>query len=384
MKTISDKLKTFPHKRLIAGCLAGVVVLGAALALWPTQQQETGGQEAISEKTMEQAVVVCGDWAMDNTTLNYYYWSEYFYLVGSGGEYLPEDLDPSQPLDQQPYDEERSWQDYLLEQTMVTIRDTQSMVFAAEAAGFTMDSSYTDSMETVVAGLAADAESRGYDDVTAYLQASYGPGATEESFRAYLADTYLAAAYTDELYYGPQFTDQEIADYRDLHAADYARLDEGGGETRLQNAYILLCKPAENTDEAWDAAEASARTLYATWQAESGTEEDFATLADSHSAAPALRQDLAPADCSGELAEWLFAQTRAVGDTAVLQSDEGWNVVYYLEPSDETVWQKQAAQDLRKETYETSARTIRDQYSFLVNYDAITLVTPQALTQTDG
>ena len=74
-----------------------------------------------------------------------------------------------------------------------------------------MGDTYAASMETVVEGLAADAESRGYDDVTAYLQASYGSEATEESFRAYLADTYLAAAYTDELYNRPQFTEEEIA-----------------------------------------------------------------------------------------------------------------------------------------------------------------------------
>lgn len=381
MKTFSDKLKALPHKRVIAGVLGVVVVLGAALALWQGRNEDG---EAAAAGDKDQAVVVCGDWTMDNTTLNYYYWSEYFYLVGSAGEYLPEDLDPAQPLDQQQYDEDRTWQDYLLDQTMITIRDTMSMVFAAEEAGFTMGDTYAASMETVVEGLAADAESQGYDDVTAYLQASYGADATEESFRAYLADTYLAAAYTDALYNRPQFTEEEIAEYCTLHEADYARLDENGGETQLQNAYILLCKPAEHTDEAWDEAETSTRTLYATWQAESGTEADFATLADSHSATPGLRQDLAPSDCSGELADWLFDPERAPGDTAVLRSDEGWNVVYLLEPSENTVWQKQAQQDLRKETYETEARTIREQYEFLVNYDAITLATPQALTASDG
>ena len=381
MKTFCDKLKTLPHKRVIAAALAVVVVLGAALALWPGRNEDG---EAAAARSMDQAVVVCGDWSMDNTTLNYYYWSEYFYLVGSAGENLPDGLDPAQPLDQQQYDEDRTWQDYLLDQTMITIRDTMSMVFAAEEAGFTMGDTYAASMETVVDGLKADAESRGYDGVTAYLQASYGPGATEESFRAYLADTYLAAAYTDELYNRPQFSEEEIAEYWALHETDYARLDEDGGETQLQNAYILLCKPAENTEEAWDEAETSARTLYATWQAESGTESDFATLADSHSATPGLRQDLSPSDCSGELADWLFDPERVPGDTAVLRSDEGWNVVYALEPSENTVWQKQAQQDLRKETYESEVRTLREQYDFLVNYDAISLVTPQALTASDG
>lgn len=381
--TFSDKVKTFPHKRLVAGCLAVAVILGAAAGLTLHRQQQENSSEPAAE-VMDKAVVVCDDYAMDNTTLNYYYWSEYFYLVGTFGDQLPDNLDPSRPLDQQQYDGERTWQDYLLDETMVTIRDTLSMVFAAEEAGFTMGETYEASMETVVEGLAADAESRGYDGVTAYLQASYGPGASEESFRAYLKETYLAAAYTDKLYNDPQFTDEDIDAYCAAHEDDYARLDATGGETLLRNIRVILCKPTENTDDGWDAAETTARTLYATWQSESGAEEDFAALADSHSAGASLRQDLAPADCSGDLTTWLFEEERAVGDTDVLRSDEGWNVVYYLEPSASTVWEKQAAQDLRKETYENTARTIHDQYEFLVNYDALHIVTPEALRTSDG
>lgn len=379
MKEIPQKVKGFSRKRLALTAAAVVAAAGIAAAVLLSR-----GSGRITAEVMAKPVVVCEEFSLDNTALNYYYWSKYFYLVGVFGDQLPDSLDPSQPLEEQRYDAEQTWQDYLLDQTMVTIRDTLSMVFAAQEAGFTMDQSYVDSMETVVDGLAEDAAQQGYDDVTAYLTASYGPGATEESFRAYLSDTYLAAAYTDALYQQLQFTDQEIADYCALHADDYARLDEDGGETRLRNAYILLCKPTENTEEAWAEAESSARTLYATWQAESGTETDFAALADAHSAAPALRQDLSPADCSGELGEWLFDPERAAGDTEVLRSDEGWNVVYCLEPSADTVWMKQAAEDLRKETYESTVRTIQDQYEFLVNYDAIRLVTPASLTANDG
>ena len=238
MKTFSDKLKALPHKRVIAGVLGVVVVLGAALALWQGRNEDG---EAAAAGDKDQAVVVCGDWTMDNTTLNYYYWSEYFYLVGSAGEYLPEDLDPAQPLDQQQYDEDRTWQDYLLDQTMITIRDTMSMVFAAEEAGFTMGDTYAASMETVVEGLAADAESQGYDDVTAYLQASYGADATEESFRAYLADTYLAAAYTDALYNRPQFTEEEIAGaLRALDSLSYGQVVRAKGYVPAEGGWIYF------------------------------------------------------------------------------------------------------------------------------------------------
>ena len=55
MKTFCDKLKTLPHKRVIAAALAAVVVLGAALALWPGRNEDG---EAAAARSMDQAVVV--------------------------------------------------------------------------------------------------------------------------------------------------------------------------------------------------------------------------------------------------------------------------------------------------------------------------------------
>ena len=68
--TFSDKVKTFPHKRLVAGCLAAAVILGAAAGLTLHRQQKEDSGEPAAE-VMDKAVVVCDDYAMDNTTLNW-------------------------------------------------------------------------------------------------------------------------------------------------------------------------------------------------------------------------------------------------------------------------------------------------------------------------
>lgn len=340
---------------------------------------------------MSRDVVVCDDFSLSNTQLNYYFWSEYYYLIGSYGEYLPENLDPSKPLSEQSYDGETTWEDYILDQALLTVKNTMSMVFEAEKAGFTLPESYQTSLDSVLESLSTGASDAGYTtesgeaDVDAYLSASYGPGATADSFLEYLENSYLAAAYSDELYAAPEFTDQEISDYYDLYADDYAADGIARDDTALRNIRVILVKPEDSSDDAWSAAEASAQTLLDTWQAESGTEEDFAALATAHSAGKTaadggLLSELAPSDLSGDLPAWGFDTARQAGDTAVVQSDEGWNVVYYVGEGTGTVWQKTAEADLRRDTYQNAFRTACDAYDFLVNYAAIRIASPADLS----
>lgn len=161
------------------------VLIGAALLLaavigmicWKTAEASA----APTTGEMEETAVVCGGRSLTNTELNYYFWSEYFYLVNGYGENLPASLDPEKPLEEQAYDGERTWQDYVLEQTLATVRSTLTMVFEAEAAGFTLPEDYRRSLDEVLQNFRDYAETSGYvdaagePDVQAYLKASYGP-----------------------------------------------------------------------------------------------------------------------------------------------------------------------------------------------------------------
>ena len=375
-----------PETPLQWGIWIGAAAVLILLVVLLVQNRSDGG-EAPTAQDMAETVVVCDDFSMDNTQLSYYFWSEYYYLLSSYGDYLPDSLDPAKPLSEQQYDEDTTWEDYILEQALVTVRNTMSMVFEAEKAGFTLPESYETSLESVLEQQKEGAVSAGYTDETgegnvdAYLQASYGPGATAASFREYLENSYLAAAYSDALYAEPTFTDQELSDYYDQFAADYAADGVEKDDTALRSVRVILVKPAEDSDEAWSEAEASAQTLLDTWQAESGSEEDFAALAQAHSAGDTaqdggLLENQAPSDLSGDLPDWVFDEARKPGDTAVVRSDAGWNVVYYVGEGSGTVWEKTVEADLRRETYQNAFRTIADTYDFQVNYDAVRIARP--------
>lgn len=367
-------------------CIAAAAALILILVLIAVHTAG-GSQDTVTAEDMAQTVVVCDDFSLTNLELSYYFWNEYAYFLSGAGEELPDSLDSSKPLSEQMYDEDTTWEDYILEQALVTVRNTMSMVFAAQEAGFTMPETYETSLETVLERQEERAEEAGFvdgsgaADVDAYLVAAYGPGAGLDSFRTYLERSYLAAAYSDALYAEPQFTDQEISDYYDRFADDYAADGVKRDDTALRTVRVILIKPTEDTDEAWSEAEASAQTLLDTWQAESGTEDDFAALAQAHSAGTSaadggLLSDLAPSDLSGDLADWAFDEGRQAGDTAVVRSDEGWNVAYYVGAGSGTVWQKTAEADLRRDTYQNTYRSICESYEFLVNYDAVVVADP--------
>lgn len=61
--------------RAAAAVFAAVLLVLAGLGIY-----------AASRSGMDDAVVVSGDFSLDNTQLAYFYWSEYFYFSGGTGK----------------------------------------------------------------------------------------------------------------------------------------------------------------------------------------------------------------------------------------------------------------------------------------------------------
>ena len=188
------------------------------------------------------------DFKLSNTEFSYYYWSEYFYFVEVYGEYVSDTLDTSLPLDEQMYDEENTWQDYMIDQTITAVEETMALVFAAEQAGFTLPQDYRDAYDEVIVNFTDAAMAQEYKNVDAYLKASYGKGASMESFESYLYDTHIASAYADALYEKSIPSEDEVQAYFDAHAADYEEAGLDGARQdlhseRYNNAFREAVEP---------------------------------------------------------------------------------------------------------------------------------------------
>lgn len=372
---------------VLAAAVLLAALAGVLLVRWLDARGPTAGQ-------MARTVVTCGDFSLTNTELGYYYWSEYFYFLDSSGGSLPASLDTDKPLDKQSYDADTTWQDHLLEQALDTVRCTMSMVFRAGEEGFGMPEEYRKSMENVLAGFSDHALSGGYQDadgkadVEAYLRASYGDGATLDSFTRYLENSYLAAAYSDELYARPTFTAQQISDYYDDYAGSYQADGIAKDDELLRNLRVVLTEPDDPESKAsWNAAEQIARSRFASWQAGGATEDALADLAvsesddDETSASGGVMQDISRKDLSGELLGWAFDPSRKRGDAAVLRTDDGWVIAYFSGLSGQTRWQQAAQEDLRRDTYNNAYTQITQAYTFLVDYKHIRILEPDNLRE---
>ncbi|MFI3313068.1 MAG: peptidylprolyl isomerase [Eubacteriales bacterium] len=378
--------KTKPTLWLLGFVLLACILAGLLLHVADTPSSSTPSEEP---------VVVCGDITLDNTQLGYYFWSEYSYYLMSLGNQIPATLDMSKPLSDQMYDDSSTWQDYILGKTMTTVEETLAMVNAAMVTDYQLPIARQAELD---ANLASFAETPlelgllnedGTADVDAYIQQSYGEDASLETLSEYLYHSYLADAYADYLYNLPVFTDQEVETYYDDNGGTYWDNSVYKTDEKLSTIRIVLQSPTNLTDTvAWENAEKAAETLYATWQSEGGNQDDFSAMAAAYSSDAITRYqgglmaEISQSSLTGELATWVFAEDRQPGDTGLVKSESGWVIVYYVEETDTTLWQKTAEADLRAETFQNAFAQIMLDYPTTVTEKNIALVELENYVQT--
>ena len=159
----------------------------------------TINRQALLPKRGDPVVLRCTeqDFFLTNSQFLYCYGSEYYYFSEVFGDYYAPDF--SKPLREQPYDDTQSWEDYLLERALQTTRDTASMCFAAQKAGYVISDEARQSYEQTLQSFRDTAKSQNFEDFDAYLRESYGEYANEADFSAYLLRSFLADDYAAEL-----------------------------------------------------------------------------------------------------------------------------------------------------------------------------------------
>lgn len=372
-------------RRMKAVCIALAVLILAAVGIIVWLLVGRGAQEDASAAAPvydPDAVVLSADgYSMTNLQFSYYFWSEYVYTL-SGSTSAP--FDTSVALDEQWYDSTTTWEDYLIEQAMNTAKQTAALSAAAEAAGFTLPEDYQNSLDEQLSAYRQRAEDGGYSDVDAFLVSLYGEGATEQTFSQYLQDSFVASAYSDMLYAEPSFTDQEISDYYDRYADEYAQ--ELGIEKDDSCPCDLRCiflTPETDDEAGWAAVKEQADTIYAQWQADP-TEEAFAALAEEYNQDTlaeegGLYASVTQGQAEDVIDQWCFDPARTAGDTTLLEIASGYVLIYYSARGDTPSWKLSAEADLRYEAYQSTITGLVDDFGFTVHTDAIVLVTPSAL-----
>ena len=338
-----------------------------------------------------------------NQQLSYYFWGEYFYYVNNYGF----SFDASLPLDQQTYQEATdsetgettvtTWEDYFLENAQNSIIQTVALKAEAESKDFAMPDDYQSEYDSVVENMASNAANAGFTDedgngdVLAYIQDSYGDNSTVESFEQYLYDSYYVSAYSDSIYQGFSFDDDQIEEYYDDHAEELQNYGIEKSDLPDVNVRHILIEPEADadgniTDDAWTAAEEKAQEVLAEWQSGDADEESFGELANTYSTDTGsntnggLYEDVYPGQMITEFNDWCFDASRKPGDTGIVKTSYGYHVMYFVSFTDTYYYKTVAEQELRYSTYSDYINSLVDQYISSLTSDA-GIVEPSAVKE---
>ncbi len=273
-----------------------------------------------------------GDHTFTAADMGYFYYTAYYNIMESYGDYASYIVDTSESLKDQMYDEERTWDEYIKEVAAEDIQELCALYDEAMAEGYTLSEELLQEMEDVIASAESMYSLYGYKSVDAYFDAMYGRGMNEEIFRENMEFAYIATNYRQYLKDNYSFTDNELDEKYETDMKDeYASI--------TYRMYYVSAEQVDGeiSDEAWADAKEIADLLCA-----AETEEEFAELVYENSGdrqstyedRDVTRHTYFAYTISANYNEWLVDESREPGDTTAIQVDTGYYVLYYIDRSD--------------------------------------------------
>ena len=288
----------------------------------------------LSDFYAKTTAVTIGDRAISPAMLNYSYVTQYYSFVRSYGSYAQYlGLDTSlgiQSLGAQncAIADGGTWKDYFISAAVESLWSNIALSRYAEENGIALTQ---EEEETALSGmdtLEETAASNGFDSADAFLEATYGRGASVELLKEFSLEYALAAKAYQQISSGLTVTDDEV---REQYPTIAVR-------------HILVKAEADDegkyTDEAKEAARARAEEILAEWQGGDATEESFAALAEQYSedggsnTNGGLYDSVSQGQMVKEFDEFCFDAGRAPGDTGIVYGESGsyagYHVMYFV------------------------------------------------------
>lgn len=370
----------------------------------PPDAPEDGGDyethtvpnEEITPEMAAAVVARCSGQELTNADLAYYYWNQLSIWVNNYGSYLSLRLDLNQPLASQPYDEERSWEDFLLETSIETFRQTSALVKRAEEAGYALNPENAEYLELLPETIAENASTQGLDGADAYLRRLYGPYANLESYTRFVRNSLLSYDYLNELFSGIEYTPEDVSDYFDENAERYAEQSLSKDEPNMVNVRHILVKfPATGEEDengkatvtAADRAGAHEKAggLLAGWQAGEATEDSFAMLASENSEDPGsagnggLYEDVYPGEMVAAFNDWCFDESRKPGDTGIVETEYGYHIMYFSGTAEHAHWYTVAENDYVAQRRQDILDSVVQDETLETDEEKIVILSPEGM-----
>ncbi len=270
---------------------------------------------------------------------NYEYYNTYYNTYTSMsdmyGSYVSMFLDPSTPLDEQNYSETMTWADYFEDQAITQLQQMTILNDMADKEGWTLSSEQLREIDANIEGLKTAAANNNYTDYRAYIRALYGKGITEKRLRSLLERSYRATYYSQYLAdkWMNSYSREQLSEYYDSVRSEYDLISYMtyfvDGSVPADSELDVDTTMAQASDIANEIASARDQAAFAAAVYNFAPEESKETYADEDAC---LRRLVAPATITNsDWSSWLTDAARSGGDTTVIPSSTGYQVLLFLE-----------------------------------------------------
>lgn len=126
-------------------------------------------------------------------------------------------LNVNEPLNEQFYNEEKNvtWADHFVDEATKSAAEVFALNDDGTKHGFSLSDKEKASIDSYMSYMELYAEQSGYASLNAYLEASYGKGASKESYRAYYERNAYASAYKKHYSGELTYTNEQLKEFQD-------------------------------------------------------------------------------------------------------------------------------------------------------------------------
>lgn len=239
-------------------------------------------------------------------------------------------IDFSKDLSQQNISETQTWRDYFIESAVHVLEEQKSLIIAGRKEGFELSEEQRKGVEDSFDTLYEEVAQYGYD-LNEYLTSNYGENITVEKFEEYIMNNAYAFYYRQKLLLDVPISDEALSDYYEANKKNIENVDF--------LVYSYGYKVPEGVEEGDDSYKAEAKASAEAAFANINSVEEFepyikSTLTDDALASWVDGYTEATATYSKiftELADWLYDAQRVEGDKTILEYNNYFFVVMFVD-----------------------------------------------------
>ncbi|MGN0534133.1 MAG: peptidylprolyl isomerase [Eubacterium sp.] len=169
--------------------------------------------------------------------------------------------------------------------------------------------------------------------------------------------------------------------YQDGTTVVYVIKPASLSDRKTVNVRHILIKPDSESDDQssatekqWNDAYAKAKSILKEWKSGDKTEDSFAALVKDNSADTGsvdnggLYENVITCKMVNSFSYWCFDSSRKAGDTAIVRTDFGYHIMYFVGTNDQKIWQYSAEEALASSDGSDDVEKLEKEYTAKVNW----------------